>query len=90
MLDGIQIKRVETPKQEKIIDSMMDKLCDILEAGQTPQLIVVALQLPSGAVEVIQNAQQIPSKVKYYYDSYTSEGQHKNGAGIQILDYMLI
>lgn len=90
MLKGIAIKDAVVSTQVPIIERMMHKLCDVTDANQTPRVLIVAIQLPSGGVEIIQNTQHIATKVRYYHDAYTPDGQHKNGAGIQILDFMLI
>jgi hypothetical protein len=55
-----------------------------------PQIISVAVQLPSGAIEVITNTQDIFTKINYYVDTYDENFRLKHNTAIQILGYMLV
>lgn len=91
MLESIKNKEVtQTVQLESIISRMTEKLCDLLDSNKVPTVLVVAIKLPTGAIEIIQNTQEIPSKVKYYHDMYTATGKHKNCADICMVDFLLV
>lgn len=73
-----------------IIKMMQDRLHQLTVQHIIPRVIVVIIQLPTGAIEVIQNSEQIESKVAYYGKAYDTYGLHNSGAGIQILDFILV
>lgn len=62
---------------------------EALELG-TPQIISVAVKLPSGAIEVITNTQETASKVDYYTNTYDDEFKLKHNKAIQIVGYMIV
>ena len=62
---------------------------EALEIG-TPQIISVAVKLPSGAIEVITNNQETASKADYYVNNYDCEFRLKHNSQVQIVGYMLV
>jgi hypothetical protein len=54
------------------------------------QLIVVAVQLPTGAVETITNTQYIPEKLGYYLKAYDEQFRLKANPDVKIVGYMIV
>jgi hypothetical protein len=52
--------------------------------------LVVAVNLPTGAVEIITNTSQLASKIEYYKNAYDDNFCLKNNPAIQIVGYMLV
>ena len=52
--------------------------------------LVVAVGLPSGAVEIITNSMLVPEKIAYYIDAYDDRFRLKANQNVQIIDFMLI
>lgn len=50
--------------------------------------LVVAIELPTGAIEIITNTSEIQSKVEYYTQTYTDDGYHRH-APIDLVGYMI-
>jgi hypothetical protein len=55
-----------------------------------PQLLVAAVKLPTGAIEVITNTQDLQSKIDYYLNAYDDDFRLKVNPNVQIVNYMLI
>ena len=53
-------------------------------------LIVVAVKLPTGAVETITNTEYIPEKLGYYLNAYDDEFKLKVNPDIKIVGYMIV
>jgi hypothetical protein len=58
--------------------------------GIKPQMIAVAVKLPTGAIETIVNYHDVGSKMVYYLDAYDNEFKLKANTSIQILNYMIV
>jgi hypothetical protein len=52
--------------------------------------LIVAVKLPTGAIELITNTDQIESKVEYYKNAYDDNFCLKTNPAIQIVGYMLV
>lgn len=52
--------------------------------------LVAAVKLPTGAIELITNTDQIESKVEYYKNAYDDNFCLKTNPVIQIVGYMLV
>lgn len=52
--------------------------------------IIVAVQLPSGANEIITNTEQLENKYKYYIDMYDDDFCLKNNNMVKIVNFMLV
>jgi hypothetical protein len=66
-------------------DVEMDKVF-----GNNQHYLVVAVRLPTGAIEIITNTQQIESKIEYYKNAYDDNFCLKTNTAIQIIGYMLV
>lgn len=70
--------------------NLKDKFIEELKEKGTPQIISVAVKLPSGAIEVITNTQETKSKSEYYLNTYDEEFKLKHNKDIQIVGYMIV
>jgi len=52
--------------------------------------LVVAIQLPTGAVEIITNTVQINTKIEYYDKAYDNDLCLKANPAIKIIDWMMV
>jgi hypothetical protein len=52
--------------------------------------LIVAIQLPTGAVEIITNTEHIGSKAEYYKNAYDENFCLKANSSIKIINYMLV
>lgn len=57
---------------------------------QNPHYLVVAVQLPNGAIELITNTHSFDEKFKYYLETYDDQFRHKQLSTIQIISFMLV
>lgn len=55
-----------------------------------PELLVVAIKLPTGAIETIVNTSKLAEKIQYYMDAYDDEFKLKANPAIKIVGYMLV
>lgn len=55
-----------------------------------PKYLIVAVLLPTGAVEIITNTEQIGSKAEYYKNAYDNDFCLKANSLIKIINYMLV
>jgi hypothetical protein len=54
------------------------------------KVISVAVKLPSGAVEVITNHEDLLNKARYYVDNYDDNFCLKHNKDIQIVGFMVV
>lgn len=52
--------------------------------------IVVAIQLPSGAVEIITNYEDLENKYMYYLETYDSNMVMYKNENIRIINWMIL
>ena len=52
--------------------------------------IVVAIQLPSGAVEIITNYEDLENKYMYYLETYDSNMVMYKNENIKIINWMVL
>lgn len=60
------------------------------EKGTTAQMLIAAVKLPTGAVEVITNTALIPTKIEYYNTAYNEEFKLKANSNVQIVGFMFV
>lgn len=53
-------------------------------------VLVIAVMLPTGAIEIITNYQHINSKIRYILDNYDEHLQLKANNDIKILDFIIL
>ncbi|TYP67681.1 hypothetical protein [Paenibacillus methanolicus] len=78
---GIQPRLGKELKQSFVTDA---------ELAVMPSHLIVAVLLPTGAVEIIYNTQELPTKLKYYIDQYDEEFRLRANPDVEIVDYMLV
>jgi hypothetical protein len=52
--------------------------------------LIVAVKLPTGAIEVITNTQEIGTKIEYYTNAYNEEFKLKTNTNIEIINFMIV
>jgi hypothetical protein len=57
---------------------------------QKPELLVVAVQLPSGAKEVITNTSDLKNKINYYIEKYDDDFCLKVAPDVKIVGFILL
>ena len=60
------------------------------EKERTAQMLIAAVRLPTGAVEVITNTALIPTKIEYYNTAYDEEFKLKANHNVQIVGFMFV
>jgi hypothetical protein len=60
------------------------------EKGATAKMLIAAVQLPTGAVEIITNTALIPSKIEYYNTAYDEEFRLKTNPNVRIVGFMFV
>jgi len=54
------------------------------------RVIVVAVQLPSGAIEIISNHEDLENKYMYYLETYDENMVMYKNPNIRILNWMIL
>jgi hypothetical protein len=57
---------------------------------EEPKLLTVAVRLPNGALETINNTQNLKEKIQYYIAQYDDEFRLKAHSQIQIQAFILL
>jgi hypothetical protein len=83
-------KREERERVSKISELRKNFLNDVDNYFDVAIAIVVAVKLPSGAIEVITNYQDVETKINYYVNAYDNEFKLKSNPEVQIIGYMLV
>jgi hypothetical protein len=60
------------------------------EEVEEPRMLSVAIQLPTGAVEVITNYENLDDKLDYYLNAYDVEFRLKANNEVRLIDFMLV
>lgn len=53
-------------------------------------MLIAAIKLPTGAVELITNTALIPTKIDYYNTAYDEEFRLKANPNVQIVGFMFV
>lgn len=61
-----------------------------LEATPQKRVLVMAVQLPSGAIEVITNTEDLDSKANYYINAYDLEFHLKANPAVKVVGFMVV
>jgi hypothetical protein len=59
-------------------------------AKAQPQAIVVAVQLPTLAIDIITSSIQLDEKMAYYLSSYNDDMELINNTKVKIIDWMVL
>lgn len=55
-----------------------------------PTHLVVAVQLPTGAIEITTNSDRLREKIQYIAETYDGDFQMKHNYEVKIVGYMLV
>ena len=58
--------------------------------SRKPTYLIMAVKLPTGAIEIITNTDQLKSKAEYYKNAYDENFCLKTNPVIQIVGFMLV
>ena len=67
-----------------------ERFVNAFEAIGYPTKLVVAFRLPSGAIELIINTEDISEKFMYYCSAYDDNMTMRNNNSIQIINWMFV
>lgn len=57
---------------------------------RVPHHLIVAVLLPTAAIEIIHNIEQLKDKINNYINQYDDEFKLKANPAVQIIDYMIV
>lgn len=70
--------------------SLKVRFFDEVAKMTNPVYLIVAIELPTGAIEVITNTSLIGSKANYYLTAYDEEFRLKANPDVKVINYMLL
>lgn len=70
--------------------SLKEQLLAVAETIEEPKVLVVAVELPTGAIEIIADASNIDSKLKYYTTMYDDEFRLRANPKVKIVGAMIV
>ena len=79
---GIMKAAMQEPSEE-------DKAAGITEYFK-PKYLVTAVKLPTGAIELAVNTENIPEKIDYILEAYDDEMRLKSNQAIQMSNLMVV
>lgn len=65
-------------------------IIDVRQLRSTPKVLTVAVELPSGAIEVITNTEGLQEKFEWYTTKYDEDFKLIANPVIRIVGYMLV
>ena len=74
----------------KLKDSFISSINTYKELEKEITYLIVAVKLPTGAIELITNNQNIIDKAEYYTNAYDDDFKLKSNPDIQIINYMIV
>ena len=70
--------------------SLKEQLLAVAETIEEPKVLVVAVELPTGAIELITNTSNIDSKLEYYTTMYDDEFRLLTNPKVRVVGAMII
>ena len=70
--------------------SLKEQLLAVAETIKEPKVLVVAVELPTGAIEIITNTTNIDSKLEYYTTMYDDEFRLLTNPKVRIAGAMIV
>jgi hypothetical protein len=70
--------------------TLKEQLLAVAETIKEPKVLVVAVQLPTGAIEIITNTSNIDSKLEYYTTMYDDEFRLRTNPKVRIVGAMIV
>lgn len=68
----------------------MQDMKNFKASGLQPKYLVIAVELPTGATELITNTEAIEQKVEYYDTAYDDNFRLKTNSTVRVVGYMLV
>ena len=70
--------------------TLKEQLLAVAETIKEPRALVVAVELPTGAIEIITNTSNIDSKLEYYTTMYDDEFRLLTNPKVRIVGAMIV
>ena len=70
--------------------SLKEQLLAVAETIEEPRVLVVAVELPTGSLEIITNTSNIDSKLEYYTTMYDDEFRLRANPKVRIVGAMIV
>jgi len=70
--------------------TLKEQLLTVAKTIEEPKVLVVAVQLPTGAIEIITNTTNIDSKLEYYATMYDDEFRLLSNPEVRIVGAMIV
>ena len=67
-----------------------EQLLAVAETIEEPRVLVVAVELPTGAIEIITNTSNIDTKLKYYTTMYDDDFRLLTNPKVRIVGAMIV
>jgi hypothetical protein len=76
--------------QSDLKGNLACELSNIKCSGDKPKVLVTAVKLPTNAIEIITNTDNLEEKINYLTSAYDDEFKLKTNPRVQIVGFMLI
>ena len=70
--------------------TLKEQLLAVAETIEEPRVLVVALELPTGSIEIITNTTNIDAKLEYYTTMYDDEFRLRANPKVRIVGAMIV
>lgn len=70
--------------------SLKEQLLAVAETIEEPKVLVIAVELPTGAIELITNTTNIDSKLEYYTTMYDDEFRLLTNPKVRVVGAMIV
>jgi hypothetical protein len=70
--------------------TLKEQLLVVAETIKEPRVLVVAVELPTGAIEIITNTSNIDSKLEYYTTMYDDEFRLRANPKVRVIGAMIV
>jgi len=70
--------------------TLKEQLMAVAETIEEPKVLVVAVELPTGAIELITNTSNIDSKLEYYTTMYDDEFRLLTNPKVRVVGAMIV
>lgn len=70
--------------------TLKEQLMAVAETIKEPKALVVAVELPTGAIEIITNTTNIDAKLEYYATMYDDEFRLLSNPKVRIVGAMIV
>ncbi len=70
--------------------TLKEQLLAVAETIEEPKVLVVAVELPTGAIEIITNTSNIDAKLEYYTTMYDDEFRLLTNPNVRIVGAMIV